>query len=96
MFGELTAFANKIAPLYKNISREQARFILLQYGKRLMPEIDARLADYGTGVLRQRRGADIRTGTQVSAIEPGVVHLSDGTIEAETIVLAAGVAPTWS
>jgi NADH dehydrogenase len=93
LFGELTAFADEIAPLYKNVDRDEVRFILLEYGDRLMPEIDPRLADYGTEVLRQRRGADIRTGTQVRAIEPGVVHLPDGTIEAETIVMAAGVSP---
>lgn len=92
LFGELTALADQIAPLYKNIERDEVRFILLEYGNRLMPEIDPRLADYGTKVLRQRRGADIRTGTQVRAIEPGAVHLPDETIEAQTIVLAAGVA----
>jgi len=93
LFGELTAFADEIAPLYKNVDRDEVRFILLEYGDRLMPEIDPRMADYGTEVLRQRRGADIRTSTQVRAIEPGVVHLSDRKIEAETIVLAAGVEP---
>ncbi|HEY2585648.1 MAG TPA: NAD(P)/FAD-dependent oxidoreductase [Tepidisphaeraceae bacterium] len=93
LFGELTAFADEIAPLYENVDRDGVRFILLEYGNRLMPEIDPRLVDYGTDVLRRRRGADIRTGTQVRAIEPGVVHLADGTIEAQTIVLAAGVAP---
>src|SRR3954451_23711206 len=90
LFGELTAFADGIAPLYKHVSRDEARFILLQGGDRLMPEIDPRLADYGTGVLRQRRGADIRTGAQVRAIEPGAVRLPAETIEADTIVLAAG------
>jgi NADH dehydrogenase len=93
LFGELTAFADEIVPLYKNVDRDEVRFILLEYGKRLMPEIDPRLADYGIEVLHQRRGADIWTGTQVRAIEPGVVHLPNETIEAETIVLAAGVAP---
>jgi NADH dehydrogenase len=92
LFGELTAFADEIAPLYQNVNRDEVRFILLQGGERLMPEIDPRLADYGTEVLHQRRGADIRTGTQVRAIEPGAVHLPNETIEAETIVLAAGVA----
>src|SRR5262249_45934851 len=38
-------------------------------------------------------GAEIRTGTRVQAIEPGKVHLAGETIEAETIVLAAGVVP---
>jgi NADH dehydrogenase len=93
LFGELTAFADEIAPLYKNVDRDEVRFILLEYGDRLMPEMDPKLADYGTKVLHQRRGADIRTGTQVRAIEPGVVHLPDGRIEAQTIVLAAGVSP---
>jgi NADH dehydrogenase len=92
LFGELTAFADQIAPLYKNVHCNEVRFILLQGGDRLMPEIDPRLADYGTKVLQKRRGADIRTGAKVRAIELGAVHLPDETIEAQTIVLAAGVA----
>jgi NADH:quinone reductase (non-electrogenic) len=94
LFGELTAFADRIAPLYKHVDREEIRFVLLQGGDRLMPEIDPTLADYGIGVLRKRRGADIRTGTKVRAIEPGKVHLLGETIEAETIVLAAGIVPS--
>src|SRR5262245_66438992 len=58
-----------------------------------MPEIDPTLAEYGTEVLRKRRGADIRTGAKVQAIEPGKVHLPGETIEAETVVLAAGSVP---
>ena len=93
LFGELTAFADEIAPLYKNVNRDEVRFILLEYSNRLMAEIDPQLADYGTTELHQRRGADIRTGTQVRSIEPGVVHLPNSSIEADTIILAAGVAP---
>jgi NADH dehydrogenase len=58
-----------------------------------MPEIDTKLADYGAGVLGRRRGAEIRTHAAVRAIEPGKVHLPEETIEAETIVLAAGIVP---
>jgi NADH dehydrogenase len=93
LFGELTAFADGIMPLYKHVDRGEVRFVLLQAGDRLMPEMDPKLADYGTGVLRGRRGADIRTHVPVRAIEPGKVHLPDETIEAETIILAAGVVP---
>jgi NADH dehydrogenase len=93
LFGELTAFADGIAPLYKHVNRDEVRFILLQAGDRLMPEIDPRLAAYGTGVLRERRGADIRTGTKVQSLSPDKVHLPGETIEAETIVLAAGIVP---
>ena len=94
LFGELTAFADGIAPLYKHVNRDEVRFILLEGGDRIMPEIDPKLADYGTGVLRARRGADIRTGARVQAIEPGKLHLAGETIEAETIVLAAGIVPS--
>jgi NADH:ubiquinone reductase (H+-translocating) len=93
LFGELTAFADGIAPLYEHISRDEVRFILLEGGGRLMPEIDPKLAAYGTSVLSKRPGADIRTGTRVRAIEPGKVHLAGETIEAETVVLAAGIVP---
>jgi NADH dehydrogenase len=93
LFGELTSFVDEIAPLYRDLSREEVRFLLLQAGDRIMPEIDSKLADYGARVLGGRRGADIRTHAPVRAIEPGKVHLSDEAIEAETIVLAAGIVP---
>src|SRR5262249_11974027 len=93
LFGELTAFADGIMPLYKHVNRDEVRFVLLQAGDRLMPEIDPKLAVYGTGVLRGRRGADIRTHVRVQAIEPGKVHLAGEAIEAETIILAAGIVP---
>jgi NADH dehydrogenase len=120
LFGELTAFADGIARWYKHVNRDDVRFILLHGSDHLMPEIDPKLAAYGTRVLRKRRGADIRTGAKVQAIEPGKVHLAPSprvlspegpgeghsprpsgertrgegeTIEAETIVLAAGIVP---
>ena len=93
LFAELTAFARAIAPLYKLVNRNDVRFILLQSSDHIMPEIDPKLAAYGTEVLRKRRGAEIRTGSKVLAIEPGKVHLPNETIEAETVVLVAGILP---
>jgi NADH dehydrogenase len=93
LFGELTAFVDEITRLYQQVDRNSVRFVLLQAGDRLMPEMDAKLADYGTRLLRQRSGADIRTGARVRAVEPGKVHLPEETIESATIVLAAGVVP---
>jgi NADH dehydrogenase len=94
LFGELTAFADGIAPLYKHVNRDEVRFILLQGGERIMPEIDPALAEYGARVLGGRRGAEVRTHVHARSIEPGKVHLPDETIEAETIVLAAGIVPS--
>jgi NADH dehydrogenase len=93
LLGELTAFADEITPLYQQVNRDDIRFFLLQAGDRIMPEIDTKLAEYGARVLGGRQGADIRTHAAVRAIEPGRVHLSDESIEAETIVLAAGILP---
>ncbi len=93
LFGELTAFVDGIIPLYKHVNRDEVRFVLLQASDRLMPEIDPSLAAYGARVLGERRGADIRTHALVRAIEPGKVHLPDETIEAETVILAAGIVP---
>jgi NADH dehydrogenase len=93
LFGELTAFVDEITPLYRHVSRDEVRLLLLQGGNRIMPEIDTKLADYGARVLGGRRGAEIRTHAAVRAIEPGKVHLPDETIEAETIVLAARIVP---
>jgi NADH dehydrogenase len=93
LFGELTAFVHEILPLYKHISPDQVRFILFQGTNRIMPEIDSKLADYGTRVLLKRRGAEIRSNTHVRAIEPGKILVGDETIAAETIVLAAGIVP---
>jgi NADH dehydrogenase len=93
LLGELTAFVDGIAPLYKHVNRDEVRFLLLQGSERIMPEINPDLADYGARVLGGRRGAEIRTNTLVRAIEPGKVCLPDETIEAETIILAAGVIP---
>jgi NADH dehydrogenase len=93
LFGELTAFVDEIAPFYRRVDRKLVRSVLLQAGDRLMPEIDPKLASYGSAVLSTRRGADIRSRAAVQAIEPGLVHLPDETIAAETIVLAAGIVP---
>jgi NADH:quinone reductase (non-electrogenic) len=93
LLGELTAFVDAITRLYRNVSRDLVRFVLLQAGERIMPEIDPKLAEYGASVLGTRRGTEIRTHAAVRSIERGKVHLAEETIEAETIVLAAGIVP---
>ena len=51
LLGELTSFVDGITPLYKHVDRGEVRFILLQGGNRIMPEIDPTLADYAARVL---------------------------------------------
>jgi NADH:quinone reductase (non-electrogenic) len=92
LLGELTAFAGDILRYYPRLRRDELRFFLFEAGPRTLPEVDPGLAAVATRVL-QRRGADIRAGTPVRSIEPGRVHLAEETIEAGTIVLAAGIVP---
>src|SRR5262249_58164833 len=74
LFGELTAFADGIAPLYKHVNRDEVRFVLLQAGDRLMPEIDPKLAAHGSSVLRERRRAYIRIEAPVRALTTANDH----------------------
>lgn len=93
LLGELTAFIHEQLRYYPRIRRDELRFHLFEAGDRLLPEAMPFVADYAEAVLR-RRGAEVKTSTPVQAIEPGVVRWKDGAIEADTIVLAAGIIPS--
>ncbi len=93
LLGELTAFADDVLPYYPRIRRDQMRFVLFEAGARILPEIDEPLAAVAGRVLR-KRGADLRVSTPVRAIETGRVRLEHETIDAATIVVAAGIVPS--
>ena len=73
-------------------ARASSRSICSRRARGSSPRWTGRWPRWRRGVLR-RRGADIRASTPVRSIEPGRVHLADETIEAHTIVLAAGIVP---
>lgn len=93
-FGELTAFMDEIVRYYPRVRREEMRLYLIQATERIMPEVPTPLADYAAGILLRRAGVEILTKTPVQSVEPGRVHLKDRVIEAETIVLSAGILPS--
>jgi NADH dehydrogenase len=93
LLGELTAFADDVLRYYPRIRRKEMRFRLFEAGNRILPEIDPQLAAVAMRVL-QKRSADVRVSTPVRGIEGGRVYLLDQTIEAGTIVLAAGIVPS--
>ncbi len=93
LLGELTAFAADVLRYYPQIRRNELRFHLVEVGDRLLPESTAPLGAYAERVLR-RRGATLHTSTAVRAIEPGRVWVGERAIEADTIVLAAGILPS--
>jgi len=92
--GELQDFARDATKAYRRIAPTDLRWIMVEAGPRILPELDEGLAAYATERL-QERGIEIRTGTQLASAGDGVVHLSTGeAIDAETLVWAAGVLPT--
>ncbi len=93
LLGELTAFAEDILRYYPNVGRRELRFHLFELGPRILPEIDPRLAQTAVRVLTQR-GVEISPSTPVESIDRTSVHLAGRTIEADTIVLAAGIVPS--
>jgi NADH dehydrogenase len=94
LMGELNAFTRNVAGLYKNVDLGQLRFELIESGPQIAPEFDEKLANYSAKVLA-KRGVNVRTNTKVSRIHSDRIDLPDGTtIEAQTIVVATGVAPS--
>jgi NADH:ubiquinone reductase (H+-translocating) len=92
LLGELTAFADDVLRYYPRLDRKELQFHLFEAGPRLLPEVDPKLADVAADILR-RRGADIRAGTPVRSVEPDSVRLANESIDAGTIILAAGIVP---
>jgi NADH:ubiquinone reductase (H+-translocating) len=93
LLGEVSAFVKDELRYYPNISASDLGFHLFEAGNRLIPEAKPFLAEYAARILGGR-GADLHTSTPVSAIEPGRVWWKDGTLEADTIVLAPGIMPS--
>jgi NADH dehydrogenase len=92
LIGELTSFVRHISESYPRTKDTPKAFHLVEAGPKILPEMERDLADYAERVL-VRRGVVMHASSPAKKIEPGHVHLPDGSVlEANTIVLAAGVA----
>ena len=88
---ELQDFAADAIQRYPRARLHGMRWILVEATSRVLPEIDAGLAEYACGELRGR-GIDIRLGTTLSRVEADRVELSTGEwLPARTVVWTAGV-----
>lgn len=88
VFPEIARHA--LRPDFHNIDTTDVLVILLEGGKRILPQFPEALAAQAQKDL-ERLGVDIRVGAKVVNIEPGQVFLEGGErIAARTIVWAAG------
>jgi NADH dehydrogenase len=78
---------------FPRLSVSDLRWLLVDLRPNVLPELGPRLSRYTLRLLR-RRGMDIRLGTTVTAMRPGEVKLSDGTVlPCRTVLWTAGVTP---
>ena len=93
MAGAIAELARDALPHHHGIPGSEARIIVVDAGKRVLAEFTPDLSQDAADALGAL-GVQIRTGTKVTGIEAGTVHLHDGTIEAETVIWTAGTEAT--
>lgn len=92
LMGELTEFVDTLCGTYKHVDCGLVGFHLLEAGPQLLAEMDRDLAAYAVETFRDR-GVNIRIGVPVTRIEARGIEVEGAFLAAETVVLAAGVAP---
>jgi len=71
----------------------KARIVLVEAGPRILSAFTPDLSDYAAAALRTM-GVEVMTGTSVTGIEPGTVHVSEQAIAAATVIWTAGTKAT--
>jgi NADH dehydrogenase len=90
---ELQDFAADAMESYPRARLHGMRWVLVEATGRVLPEIDAGLAEYALRQLRGR-GIDIRLETTLEEVTADRARLSNGeTLPTRTVVWTAGVAP---
>jgi NADH:quinone reductase (non-electrogenic) len=92
--GEIEDLARAAAAITPELEHEMQRWVMVEAGPRILPELDPELAAYAADRLRER-GIELRTSTRLERADDGSVTLSDGSeLRAETLVWTAGVKPS--
>jgi NADH dehydrogenase len=90
---ELQDYIADVIERYPRSRIDGTRWILVEAGERIMPEIHPGLAEFAARELRGR-GIDIRTSTTLDAVTADTATLSTGeVIPCRTLVWTAGVRP---
>ena len=91
--GGINDFVREAIRFYPNLHPDYLRFVLVTPDEVILPELNRKLGIYAQGKLT-KRGVEIIAGAKVSAINDGIVELTNGEkIPANTIIWSAGTAP---
>ncbi len=89
MAGSIAELSRDVLSHDYDLLHKRARVVLVEAGPRVLAEFTPDLSDNAAQALRDL-GVEIRTGTPVTGIEDGVVHLKDGTMPCGTVIWTAG------
>jgi NADH dehydrogenase len=91
--GELSDLFRSISRYYKTIRPEEIKVSLVEAGKKLLPDLPAKMGEYTTDHLR-RQGIQLEIGDGVSLVDENGITLQSGRrIETSTVIWSAGVRP---
>jgi NADH dehydrogenase len=90
--GALNDFGRGILADYPNILPGDFKIILVHARDHILPELSESLGRYAQEKM-SARGVIFRLNVRLTDLQPGVVHLSDGEVPADTLVWTAGTAP---
>lgn len=92
--GEMADFFHSTKRYYPNIDISDIEVVLVEGGKKLLPDLQAGMGEYSEGALR-KRGIRVMTETMVAGADDVGLQIKDGpTIPTATIVWSAGVKPS--
>ena len=89
MAGSIAELSRDVLSHDYDLLHKRARVVLVEAGSRVLAEFTPDLSDNAAQALKDL-GVEIRTGTPVTGIEDGLVHLKDGTIPCGTVIWTAG------
>jgi NADH dehydrogenase len=91
--GELVEMIHRTLQFYPNLQAKQIRTLLVQRGKRILPELSHRLAEYARKKLG-KRGIQVLLDSSIRSATATAVYLGDGTrIDTQTLVTTVGNGP---
>jgi NADH dehydrogenase len=90
--GAVNDFAHGILADYPSLLPEELSTVLVHARDVILPELSESLGRYAQKKMEER-GVKFRLNTRLTDAQPGRVVLSDGAIEAATLVWTAGTAP---
>lgn len=92
--GEMADFFRSTSRYYPNIDIADIEVVLVEGGKKLLPDLQSGMGEYSEMALR-KRGVRVMTNSMVAGADDVGLQIKDGTtIPTSTIVWSAGVKPS--